>query len=61
MKKLVLILLLLIPLYSFSIKPDTVYSFYPNVYGLIFKEFRVKTYDNIIINAWFYPAQDTLP
>lgn len=61
MKKLVLIILLLIPLYSFSIKPDTVYSCYPNVYGLIFKEFRVKTYDNVIINAWFYPAQDTLP
>ena len=45
----------------FALKPDRKYPFRPEKFGLIYKEFKVKTEDNVKLNVWFFPAQDTLP
>jgi len=41
--------------------PDRRYPFKPEYFGLIYKEFKIKTDDGIKLNVWFFPAQDTLP
>ncbi|MCD4794083.1 MAG: alpha/beta fold hydrolase [Bacteroidales bacterium] len=43
-----------------ALKPDTTYHWKPNVYGMMFKEYNVKTSDNYTLKAWFYPAQKAL-
>lgn len=43
--------------FVFGIKPDTNYVVTPDLFGLIYKEFQVKTADNYEINVWFYPSQ----
>ncbi len=45
----------------FALKPDRNYPYRPEFFGLIYKEFKVKTEDNLKLNVWFFPAQDTLP
>lgn len=44
----------------FALKPDRKYPYKPEYFGLIYKEFKVKTEDNLKLNVWFFPAQDTL-
>lgn len=57
---LIVILISILPFSVLGIRPDSLYVFMPQDFGLIYKEFQVKTRDNISINVWFYPAQDTL-
>jgi pimeloyl-ACP methyl ester carboxylesterase len=45
----------------FALKPDRKYPYRPENFGLIYKEFKVKTSDNYLINTWFFPAQDSVP
>ncbi len=45
----------------FALKPDRKYPYRPEYFGLIYKEFKVNTEDNLKLNVWFFPAQDTLP
>jgi uncharacterized protein len=45
----------------FALKPDRKYPYRPEYFGLIYKEFKVKTEDNLKLNVWFFPAQDTIP
>ena len=58
------ILILLIFLFFlqdvYGLKPDTTYSWKPEIYGLMYKEYKVKTKDNFLLNMWFYPAQESL-
>jgi len=58
------ILILLIFLFFlqdvYGLKPDTIYHWKPEIYGLMYKEYKVKTDDNYLINVWFYPAQESL-
>ena len=62
MKRIIaFISILSISLTVFGINPDTVYRYRPEQYGLIFKEFKVKTEDNFLINVWFYPVQEAIP
>jgi pimeloyl-ACP methyl ester carboxylesterase len=53
-------IILLFPIFAFGIKPDTTYLFTPSNYGLMYKELKIKTSDNILLNAWFYPAQELI-
>lgn len=53
-------IILLFPILAFGINPDTTYLFTPKNYGLMYKELKVKTSDNILLNAWFYPAQELI-
>lgn len=41
----------------FALKPKSTYSLKPNKYGLMYKEYKIKTADGYTLNAWFYPAQ----
>lgn len=45
---------------GFALKPDTTYSWKPEIYGLMYKEYKVKTKDDYLLNVWFYPAQKSL-
>jgi pimeloyl-ACP methyl ester carboxylesterase len=58
---LILIVLFFLFQTIFALKPDRIYPYKPEVFGLIYKEFKVKTEDNLKLNVWFFPAQDTLP
>ncbi len=42
-----------------GIKPAPHYAFKPEEFGLIYKEFQVKTVDHVSINVWFFPVQDS--
>ena len=53
------ILIVLVSLQSFAIKPDRVYRFYPEKLCLIYKDLDVTTVDGIKIKTWFFPAQPT--
>lgn len=57
---MLIILTLILPTAVLGIRPDSVYVFMPQDFGLVYKEFQVKTTDNVSINVWFFPAQDTL-
>lgn len=37
---------------SFAIKPDRVYSNRPSDFGMVFKEYKVNTPDNMDLNVW---------
>lgn len=56
---IVIILISILPIIVFGIKPDSLYVFTPKNLGLMYKEFQVKTADSVSINVWFYPAQDS--
>ena len=56
---IVIFLMSTLPFSVLGIRPDSTYVFMPQDFGLIYKEFQVKTADNVSINVWFYPAQDT--
>lgn len=56
-----LFLLLVVYQTSFALKPDRKYDYRPENFGMIYKEFKVKTADNYKINTWFFPAQDSVP
>jgi pimeloyl-ACP methyl ester carboxylesterase len=58
---LIFILLISFNQSIFALRPDRVYPYRPDIFGMIYKEFKIKTKDNIKINTWFFPAQDTLP
>ena len=62
MRKKILLSLILFSLLKigFALKPDTTYSLKPEIYGLMYKDYKVKTKDNYLINVWFYPAQKAL-
>lgn len=45
---------------AYALKPEREYPYRPENFGLIYKEFKVKAVDNVRINVWFFPAQDTL-
>lgn len=57
---LIVILISILPFSVFGIRPDSLYVFMPQDFGLVYKEFQVKTTDNVSINVWFFPAQDTM-
>ena len=40
-----------------ALKPERGYKAKPENWGLIYKEFKVKTKDNLKINCWFIPNQ----
>lgn len=63
MQRLLILFLLIFPYLPIfaALKPDRKYSYKPENFGLIYKEFKVNTYDNLKLNVWFFPAQDTLP
>jgi pimeloyl-ACP methyl ester carboxylesterase len=62
MKRLLTFLVLVFLFQSvFALKPERKYQYRPEVFGLIYKEFKVKTEDNLKLNVWFFPAQDTIP
>lgn len=62
MKKIILTIGFFSILHSlFGIIPDTVYRITPQMYALIYKEFKVITKDNYSINAWFFPVQEKFP
>ena len=42
---------------ALAIKPERGYKAKPENWGLIYKEFKVKTKDNLKINCWFIPNQ----
>lgn len=45
----------------YALKPDSTYLRKPGAFGLMYKEYKVKTTDGYILNAWFCPAQSKLP
>jgi pimeloyl-ACP methyl ester carboxylesterase len=55
-----LILFYFLPIFVLGIRPDSTYAFTPQARGMMYKEFQVKTSDNIQLNVWFYPAQELL-
>lgn len=57
---LVIILISTLSVTVFGIEPDSHYAFKPEEFGLIYKEFQVKTIDKVSINVWFFPVQDSL-
>ena len=57
---LIVIIISILPFSVLGIRPDSLYVFMPEDFGLVYKEFQVKTADNVSINVWFFPAQDTL-
>ena len=57
----ILIVLFFVYQTAFALKPDRKYPYRPEYFGLIYKEFKVKTEDNLKLNVWFFPAQDTIP
>ncbi|WP_243348924.1 alpha/beta hydrolase [Parabacteroides sp. FAFU027] len=55
---IILIASLLFVSNAYSLKPDTTaYLITPSRYGLMYKEYKVKTKDGYTLNAWFCPAQ----
>jgi pimeloyl-ACP methyl ester carboxylesterase len=54
------LLIILISQSSFGLKPDSTYYYKPNMFGLMYQEYKVKTSDDYSLNMWFYPAQDAL-
>jgi pimeloyl-ACP methyl ester carboxylesterase len=44
----------------FALKPVRKYPYRPEYFGLMYKEFKVKTEDKVKLNVWFFPAQDTV-
>jgi pimeloyl-ACP methyl ester carboxylesterase len=58
-----LVLILLFFLYQtiFALKPDREYRYRPENFGLIYKEQKIRTSDNYLINTWFFPVQDSVP
>lgn len=60
MKKLIISIVILQNTICFALKPDSVYHIKPNLWGLMYKEYDVKTNDNYKLKAWFYPAQEAL-
>lgn len=51
------ILIILVSLQSFAIKPNRAYRFYPEKLCLVYKDLDVTTVDNIKIKTWFFPTQ----
>ncbi|MBB3187402.1 alpha/beta hydrolase [Microbacter margulisiae] len=61
MKKLIVIILLFLCVYDvYALLPNAVYAWQPNIQGLMFKEYNVKTADGYNLKAWYYPAQKAL-
>lgn len=56
---LVIILISTLSITVFGIEPDSHYAFTPKNFGLMYKEFKVRTVDNVSINVWFCPVQDS--
>jgi pimeloyl-ACP methyl ester carboxylesterase len=44
-----------------ALKPDSTYLIKPGAFGLMYKEYKVKTSDGYTLNMWFCPAQSKLP
>jgi len=62
MKKVILYMTILLFVNNcFALKPDSSYLIKPNGFGLMYKEYKVKTADGYTLNAWFIPAQSELP
>lgn len=57
---IIIIVFYFLQTFALGIKPDSVYAFTPQMRGMMYKEFQVKTPDNIRLNVWFYPAQELL-
>lgn len=53
------ILIGLVSIKSFAIKPDRVYRFYPEKLALIYRDLDVTTSDGLKIKTWFFPVQST--
>lgn len=58
--KTAILMILFIPSPSFGLKPAREYEAIPSDYGIICKEVSIKTTDDLILEGWFYPAQDTI-
>ena len=56
---LILSILLLLVGRASALKPASEYWAYPSDYGIIYEEIQIKTKDNLSLNAWFIPSQDT--
>lgn len=60
MKHFLILVLIFIESNSFALKPDSIYYLKPNRYGIMYKQFKIKTEDNYMLNSWFYPSQEPL-
>lgn len=61
MKHLLCIVLVLVSLHVWALKPKRDYDATPEKYGLIYKDLKVVTEDGLRIKCWFFPAQDSVP
>lgn len=55
----VLVFTLLSPI-CFALNPDTIYHITPDSLGLEFKEFKIETKDNALLNTWVLKATEEL-
>jgi pimeloyl-ACP methyl ester carboxylesterase len=60
MKQTLSILLVILSLNVFALKPQKEYSVRPENYALIYKDLNVITDDGLKIKTWFFPAQDSI-
>jgi len=61
MKQTLTLLLGIISLTVFALKPQKEYSVRPENYALIYKDLNVITDDGLKIKTWFFPAQEFIP
>ena len=60
MKKLLILVLLGVTTKSMAIKPSREYLRTPEIFGIKYSEYKVKTPDNFDINVWDYSVPDNL-
>jgi alpha-beta hydrolase superfamily lysophospholipase len=60
MKILFLFLMTTLATLAFAINPEREYKWTPDMRGLKYSEYQVKTTDNYSINVWEYPRPDSL-
>jgi pimeloyl-ACP methyl ester carboxylesterase len=61
MKQTLSLLLVILSLNVFALKPQKEYNVRPENYALIYKDLNIITDDGLKIKTWFFPAQDSIP
>ena len=59
MKYLLCLILLFTVVQIFALNPVRTYSVKPSDYGMAFEEIKIKSDDNIMLNAWYFPSSKT--
>ena len=59
MKQILLVILILLNITAFAIKPERVYKWTPATRGLAYMEYQVETPDKFAINVWEYGVTDS--